>query len=248
MLSIPRSLVVVVAASTAALVPVLRESEVATPALTTKSAAPDAAASHNWGTVRWEVTVTNLTRGQIFSPPVVAVHSQALPPVWELGAPASPELAGVAEDAANMAFINALQASGATSDVQTILGVNGPILPGESASVIVQGNRHFHNRLSMAGMLVITNDAFFGLNGVRLPSWGCCDEHFSPAYDAGSEANTELCAHIPGPPCNSGGVRMTTGAEGYVHIHAGIHGVGDLAPETYDWRNGVARIQIRRVY
>jgi hypothetical protein len=37
------------------------------------------------------------------------------------------------------------------------------------------------------------------------------------------------------------------GEEGYVHIHAGIHGVGDLEPGMRDWRNPVARITIRRV-
>ena len=25
------------------------------------------------------------------------------------------------------------------------------------------------------------------------------------------------------------------GGEGFVHIHRGIHGVGDLAPSTFDW-------------
>lgn len=216
---------------------------------TTVAASPADAASTapHWGTVRWQVTVTNLTRGQIFSPPVVAVHNRFMPALWELGAPASPALAGVAEDAANPGLIQALQATGSTSDIQVLTGANGPILPGESASVVVQGNRHFFNRLSLAGMLVITNDAFFGLNDVRLPSWGSGDRYQSPAYDAGSEANNELCAYIPGPPCNSGGQRMTVGAEGYVHIHAGIHGVGDLAPEIYDWRNGVAQIRVRRV-
>jgi hypothetical protein len=32
-----------------------------------------------------------------------------------------------------------------------------------------------------------------------------------------------------------------------VHIHSGIHGIGDLRPEHFDWRNPVARITIRRV-
>jgi hypothetical protein len=33
----------------------------------------------------------------------------------------------------------------------------------------------------------------------------------------------------------------------FVHIHAGIHGVGDLQEATHDWRNPVARIAIRRL-
>jgi hypothetical protein len=43
---------------------------------------------------RFEVTITNLTRGQTFSPPVVATHSYDLVPLFTLGSPASPELVG----------------------------------------------------------------------------------------------------------------------------------------------------------
>ena len=46
-------------------------------------------------------------------------------------------------------------------------------------------------------MLVITNDAFFGLNGVKAPKRGSVISR-SRGYDAGSEANHELCAFIPG--------------------------------------------------
>ena len=100
--------------------------------------------------------------------------------------------------------------------------------------------------VSMAGMLVVTNDAFFGVNGAEMPRRGAIQLR-STAYDAGSEANNEDCDYIPGPPCNNPMMRMTTGAEGYVHVHAGIHGIGDLAPETYDWRSDVAAISVRRV-
>jgi hypothetical protein len=43
------------------------------------------------------------------------------------------------------------------------------------------------------------------------------------------------------------GVRDTTGAEGYVHIHSGIHGIGDLEPAQADWNNPVAIVKIQRV-
>jgi hypothetical protein len=39
-------------------------------------------------------------------------------------------------------------------------------------------------------------------------------------------------------------VRDTTGAPGDVFIHAGIHGIGDLAPAQFDWKNPVAKITI----
>ncbi len=196
--------------------------------------------------VSYEVSVTNLTRGQIFSPPVVATHSRDLTPLFTLGSPASPELAGVAEDALNQPLIDLLNADNNAFDVKTIAGAGGPIMPGETARVIVEGDPRRFNRISMVGMLVVTNDAFFGINGARLPQHGSTS-HRSTAYDAGSEANNERCDYIPGPPCNNPMMRMTTGAEGYVHVHAGIHGIGDLAPSTYDWRSDVVAVRVRRL-
>ena len=69
----------------------------------------------------------------------------------------------------------------------------------------------------------------------------------TPVYDAGSEANTESCLSIPGPPCGSAGFRDTADAEGFVHVHSGIHGIGDLAPQRYDWRNPGAYVTVRRI-
>ncbi|UCF66892.1 MAG: spondin domain-containing protein, partial [Acidobacteriota bacterium] len=104
-------------------------------------------------------------------------------------------------------------------------------------------------------MLVTTNDAFFAgtvpelqravLVGSRSPLMASAE---APAYDAGSERNTENCDHIPGPPCMSPFQRVTDGAEGYVYVHAGVHGSGDLDAAMRDWRNPVARISVRRIH
>ena len=59
------------------------------------------------GDATWEVSITNVTRGQILSPPVVYTHNENMAPLWTLGSPASKELAGVAEDANNPALIAA---------------------------------------------------------------------------------------------------------------------------------------------
>jgi hypothetical protein len=52
------------------------------------------------GGQRYIVTITNLTKGQIISPAVVASHAEGAEPLYVPGHPASPELAKVAEDAA----------------------------------------------------------------------------------------------------------------------------------------------------
>lgn len=186
-----------------------------------------------------EVTITNLTRGQIFSPPIVYTHRSGYR-LFSPGEPAISELAGVAEDADNDPLIALLGTEPAVGAV----GVGGgPVLPGESMTVRVDARQNAQY-VSALGMLVTTNDAFFA-GSARLSGVGT--SFYAPAWDAGSEANTQSCSHIPGPPCGNGGVRVTAGAEGYVSVHAGIQDRGSLDDALHDWRNPVARIQIRRV-
>jgi hypothetical protein len=92
-------------------------------------------------------------------------------------------------------------------------------------------------------MLVVTNDAFFGLDGAELPLMDRV-AFYSPAYDAGSEANNEYGRFIPGPPFGSAGVRDTSMAEGFVHVHSGVVGKSSLIPAQHDWRNPVAKITV----
>lgn len=68
------------------------------------------------------------------------------------------------------------------------------------------------------------------------------------ATHAGTEANNELCTHIPGPACSDTPGNEEDGpGEGFVHIHRGFHGVGgELAGADYDWRNPVAEIYIAK--
>ncbi len=63
-------------------------------------------------------------------------------------------------------------------------------------------------------------------------------------FDAGSEADTESCAHIPGPPCGNPGVRVTDGAEGTIELDTGILGIGDLDPATLDWTNPAISVTV----
>ena len=94
-------------------------------------------------------------------------------------------------------------------------------------------------------MLVRTNDAFFAAQHVKVP-WKTAVRLMAPAYDAGSEANNEETGFVPG--LGGGNLRATAGSEAYVHVHAGIHEVGDLTAEADDWRNPVVEISIRPIY
>lgn len=202
--------------------------------------ATGALAKDKRGGQTYEVTITNLTRGQIFSPPVVISHNGNYS-LFSLGQPASDQLYPLAEDANTGPLTTQLEGLNSVFDY-TVAG--GAVPPGGSITLEIQV-KGFKRQITVAGMLVTTNDAFFAIHGVPAPLAGTQVE-FAEAYDAGSEANSESCATVPGPPCGSGGVRDTAGAEGFVFIHAGIHGDGDLIPASDDWRNPVAIITIRR--
>ena len=195
----------------------------------------------------FEVTITNLTRGQQFTPILVATHKAGVK-LFELGQPASPELATVAEEG------NTVPLDGLLTGMPEVLDVTNSsdlLNPGASVTLKVKTRGAF-NHLSVASMLIPTNDGFFALNGVKGPWVQKLATHTSVAYDAGSETNDELCASIPGPfftECGGpgGGGAPTGGEEGYVHVHAGIHGIEDLNAAERDWRNPVARIVIHRL-
>ena len=194
------------------------------------------------GGAKYEVTITNLTRGQAFTPILVASHKKGVK-LFELGSMASPELAALAEGGDTMPLGDKLSAMSEVKDVQNSGGL---LDPGASVTVEVE-TKGKYGYISVASMLIPTNDAFFALNGVKGPKGKKTIALFSPAYDAGSEPNDELCDNIPGPVCGGEGGSPDAGGEGYVHIHAGIHGIGDLMAEDRDWRNPVAYITITRV-
>ena len=194
----------------------------------------------------FEVTVTNLTRGQQFTPILIASHKAGVR-LFELGGPASPQLKTLAEEG-NVAPLTAMLLS--NPDVLDVVNSGALLGPGQSVTQRVRVHGGFDN-VSVAAMLIPTNDGFFAVNDAEGPNEHDSVTIFSPAYDAGTERNDETCASIPGPnfvECGGpGGGGAPGGGEGFVHIHAGIHGIGSFGPANRDWRNPVARITIRRV-
>lgn len=104
-------------------------------------------------------------------------------------------------------------------------------------------------------MLIPTNDTFVSLNSVELPRFGQ-RTYVALAYDAGTEANDQNCANIPGPRCKGEGVSAPADSdEGFVHVSNGFHELGSaddpdneiLGPMPYDWNNPVAMVTVRRI-
>lgn len=196
-----------------------------------------AGASH---TRAWRVTVTNLTPAgsQPFTPPVLVAHSKAAR-VWQRGRLASRGLALLAEDG---------DTSRLESELRRRRGI-GRVLVGDDAipprgrrSYVVRARRGF-DRLSIATMLVNTNDGFMGIDSLRLPRRSRSVGAY--AYDAGSERNSETRETVPGPCCDSHFARDPERRR--IRRHPGIRGVGDIDPAVYGWRGRAARITIRRI-
>jgi len=199
------------------------------------------------GSKMYKVTITNITNSITFTPILVASHRKKLS-IFELGEPASLALATIAESGGVGPLSEMLEGNGAD------VGNSGGLLfPGGSITVEVSAS-HGARRITLASMMLPTNDGFIALNSVKAPKHGSVT-YYSPGYDAGSEPNDELCGNIPGPFCDGTGPSPNGDPaldEGYVHIHRGIHGLvagndTDLDADRFDWRNPVAKITITRV-
>ncbi len=190
----------------------------------------------------FEVTIANLTAGQPISPPLIVSHRSSIA-LAEAGQEASAPLATVAEDGDAGDLASLLET---LDEVRDVVVAEGPIPPGGRLSVILNIGRG--DVLSGVGMLVNSNDAFFFLDSLRVNRFRT-ESVAVAAWDSGSEENTEDCDDIPGPACpaDSSNNRQTGGSEGFVHVHRGIQGGGDLSPAAYDWRNPTVMITIERV-
>ena len=200
----------------------------------------------------YEVSITNLTRGQTFTPQLLVTHRRSIA-LFELGSPASLPLEILAEAGDTAPLTETLLSQ--PHKVGEVTQIDGLLGPGETAIMRISASRH-HRYLSLAAMLIPTNDTFVALDRLVLPKWGSRST-LALAYDAGTEANDQNCVNIPGPRC--GGAAHSPGPnpgdEGYVYVSNGFHNlpVNDaggevLGPAVYDWRNPVAKVVVKRVH
>jgi len=219
------------------------------PAILIAGFASSAIADNDRRAHEYQVTVTNLTKGQVFSPPVLATHKSSVA-LFALGSPASDGLVQVAENGYGTPLADSLdtlpQVFEAVAETQPI---PPPTYPYDPVTFNISSRGRF-DRFSMVSMLVNTNDAFLAVDNVRLPRRrGSSLSYHAVAYDAGSENNNQDCAFVPGPACpaGSGNDRDVSEAEGFVYIHNGVHQLGDLSPTKHDWKNPVAKVVITRL-
>ncbi len=191
----------------------------------------------------YDVTVENLTDGQLQTPYVLATHRYSQS-VFEKGEPASAGVQGVAENGNVPGLVAELSGAPGVGTV-AVVG-EGPIAPGETASLQVIAHGGFR-RASLVGMLICTNDGFGGIDTVKLPRPGASVKYYGKAYDAGTEKNTEAYADLV-PPCDGSGQTGESNpalAEGGVVMrHAGIQGGADLDPAIHGWTGPVVKVTI----
>jgi hypothetical protein len=186
----------------------------------------------------YAVTITNLTPGQTFTPQLLVTHPSSIA-LFEIGEPAIEELAILAEGGNTAPLAELAIGAGATA-----VTIDGLLVPGASTTGMIEAVAG--DVLSIAAMLIPTNDTFVALDSMPLPTEGSVT-YYLKAYDAGSEENDQLCRNIPGPLCGGEGVSEPAESdEGFVHVSNGFHNLrgNALKPEDYDWRNPVAKVTV----
>ncbi len=163
----------------------------------------------------YDITVTNLTYAQPLSPISVALHGDSK--MWEIGEEASVALEKLAEGGDNSEFL-ALETNLATTMSES------PVAPGSSATLNITTSDAMANYLTVATMLVNTNDAFSGLTGVDISTLTIGQEKSwrLNVYDSGTELNNEAAGTIPGPADGGTGYDATRDDVNLIGYHSGV--------------------------
>jgi hypothetical protein len=230
--------------------------------LTLAAALP--AASEDGDELRtYRVTLVNLTDGQPFSPPVAATHDRDIR-MFRVGRLATDELAAIAQAGNQLPMFNLfnnLDGVTDTVDVGAPLTRVGTVVGSfvDTATFEITAKRG--DRLSLATMLICTNDGFLGLDAVRLPSRGA-RAFLINGYDAGRENNTQDSQHLVNPCTALGPVPLPGDPDGEadsgpgvstvppvpIHHHPNIQGgVGELTVADHGWRDPVAVAVVSRI-
>lgn len=205
------------------------------------------------------VEITNLTHGSYFTPLLVAAHSNTTH-LFEVGTIATDGIQEMAEGGSIATLsTEATNAGSVTSENPA----GGLLAPAQNTS-ITDFDTLANTHLSIAAMVLPSNDGFVGLDAWEIPTTTGTYTIFLNAYDAGTEANNELVAEgsgeagilgIPANPGANGGSNgtgvTTTETNNNVHIHRGVlgdtdleGGASDLDSRIHRWLNPVAKVVV----
>ena len=216
------------------------------------NAADAAAAVNSAGGYDYDVTITNLTTGQPLSPAILVTHGPRVS-LFNIGGVASAGIQAIAESGDPSVAYGMLNGAPGVYDV---VATGAPVhrIGGPGPNVLtarISGDVE-RRLISVATMLICTNDGFTGARNIPLPMDNSPVTVYAQAYDAGTERNTESDGDIV-PPCF--GIGPTTGGGGggrvaeqlRVRMHPGIDGARALSAPLNGWMGPVAMITIQRV-
>lgn len=193
----------------------------------------------------YTVKVVNLTTAQPMSPVAVVLHNEGK--LWEIGMPASTALENLAESGDNSAVL---------SETMVLSGKSGvsPLPPGMSETITVNIADTMPNSISIATMLVNTNDAFTGVTAKDISNLAVNESIslLTSSYDSGTEKNSELMATIPGPAAGGEGYNEVRDDVDYVAMHPGVVSKDDgltqsVLTQDHRFDNPTLSITITRV-
>jgi len=210
------------------------------------------------GVATFEVTITNLVATQPISPPVVVTHTAGTH-FWQMGTMASPGIIAIAEDGEPSVAV--AEQTGA-ANVTGVVNVGQPLTMAGTTfgtfgdSVTIEIDAVAGDVLSVAGMLICSNDAFAGGDSLALPRFGRPATYYLNVYDAGSERNTEQSEDIVdacsllGPVVLDGddNGNNNAGIDTFRRVlpHRGVAGTGDLLL-AHDWEDPAVMVTVSRV-
>jgi len=194
-------------------------------------------------TREFSVKVINLTNNQPFSPITGLLHGSSYQP-YSLGTSASSALETLAESGDNSAFLS-------NANVDNSAAGSGILAPGANETIMLESDDD-KIRLSLLTMLVNTNDGFAAIEGVDISGLEKNESLMLHAkvYDAGTEANSEAAADVPGQMGE--GFNMTRDDRDFVSVHSGIVSMEDglttsALDSSHRFDNPGAKVIITRI-
>ena len=197
-----------------------------------------------------DITFTNLTQGIAFTPIVAAAHDSN-GYIFHSTTAATVQLEALAEGGDISGVVTLLEDASANI-LQNPAG--GLLLAGKSSDEVSLSTSDTNTYLSVAAMMLPTNDGFIGLDSWAIPTEAGTYTVYLNAYDAGTEANDEIIGSIPNPieVANTGATGVTTEVSNTtVHVHPGVigdndatGGISDFDSSKHRWLNPVAKLTV----
>ena len=206
-----------------------------------------------------EITLTNLTQGLYFTPILTTAHNSDMA-LFSVATMASAELQAMAEGGDISGLVSMLSNADANINENPASGLLAPAM----STTYMISNDSTNTQLSLASMILPSNDGFVGLNSWLIPETSGTYTLMLNAYDAGTEANNELVvsgsgapgiAGIPAAPggnagSNGSGITDSESNE-MIHIHRGtlgdddaMAGKSDLDNRIHRWLNPIAKLTV----